>query len=49
MQYLSTTMACHFLRLSIIRIFPRTDDQAKNAALQGTLVRQTLFQEKQKP
>jgi hypothetical protein len=30
----------------MVRIFPRAADQAKNAALTGTLVRQMLFQGK---
>jgi hypothetical protein len=42
-------MTCHFLRLSMVRIFPRAVDQAKKVAFNGTLVRQTLFHGKQKP
>jgi len=30
-QHLSITMTCYFLRLSIVKIFPRTADQAKKA------------------
>jgi hypothetical protein len=39
-------MTCRFLRLSMVRIFPRVADQAKNVVLKGTLVRQILFQGK---
>ena len=43
---LSTTITCHFLRLSIVGIFPMATDQAKKVALKGTLVCQILFQGK---
>jgi hypothetical protein len=45
MQHLSTAMTCHFLRLSIVRIFLRVTDQAKKATLKRTLVYQTLSRE----
>jgi hypothetical protein len=42
-QYLLTTMTCRFLRLSILKNFPRVADQAKNTVLKETLVHQILF------
>jgi len=39
-------MTCRFLRLSIVRIFPRVADQTEKAALKGILVRQILFEGK---
>jgi hypothetical protein len=44
--HLLTTMAYRFLRLSIVRIFPRAADQAKKAALKRTSVHQILLQGK---
>jgi len=36
-------MTCLFLRLSKVRIFPSTADQAKKATFKETLVRQILL------
>jgi len=48
-QHLSTTMTYHFFKLSMIKILPRTTNQAKKATLKETSVRQTLFQGKREP
>ena len=45
-QHLSTTMTCRSFKLSMVKIFPKTVDQAKKVALKETLVRQIFFQEK---
>jgi hypothetical protein len=42
-QRILTTMTYRFLRLSMVRIFPRVADQAKKAAIKGTIVHQVLF------
>jgi len=42
-------LTCHFLRLTMVRIFSRAAVQAKEAALKETLVCQTLLQGKRKP
>jgi hypothetical protein len=43
-----TMMTCLFLKLSRIRIFLKDTNQTKKAALEGALVRQMLFQEKER-
>jgi hypothetical protein len=40
---------CLFLRLSTIKILPRDADHAKTKAIEGALVRHTLFQGKRLP
>jgi hypothetical protein len=42
-------MACHFLRLSKVKILPKAADHVKKAVLEGVGVYQTLFQGKQRP
>lgn len=45
-QHQSTTITCRFLRLPIVKIFPKVVDQAKYATLSGALLRQILLQHK---
>jgi hypothetical protein len=47
-QHLSNTMTHRCQRLSMVRIFPKTADQAKKATLNGAFVCQPLFQGKWK-
>jgi len=46
MRHPSNTMICRFPKLSIVRIFPNTADQAKNTIRNGTLFHQILLQGK---
>ena len=48
-QHLSITVTCRFLRLFMVKIFPKATDEAKTTALKVELVRQILFQRKGKP
>jgi hypothetical protein len=45
-QHQSTTVTCRFLRLSIMRIFPKAANKAKNKILEWALFLQILFQGK---
>jgi len=39
-------MICRFLKLSMVKIFPKAANQAKKVTFKGTLFRQILFQGK---
>jgi hypothetical protein len=43
------SLQCCFLRLPMVRIFPRVSDQTKKVVAKWTLVYQILFQVKRKP